>query len=258
MGTYGSGVRTVRNGARVDRPSVGRGDTETGNQLLDALPPAERERIVAHARPRWTSAGEVLFDAGRRADAVWFPVSAVVSILTVLEDGSGVEIATIGREGVVGVFVFLGDDRSPNGRAVVQMAGEVLEVDADAFRSELGESGKLGGVLQDYTRALLLQVSQSVACSAAHPVRARLARWLLQTTDRVRFDDIRLTQQFLSEILHTRRASITEAVGALEAAGAVRRRRGAITVSDREALEYAACECYAIVRREYARLVPGE
>ena len=201
--------------------------------------------------------GEVLIETARRVESVWFPVGAVVSMLTVLADGSTVETATVGREGMAGVFVFLGDDRTPNGRGVIQMAGQVIGVPADDLRAELAESGKLGRCMLDYTRAFLFQVSQSVACSAAHPVRERVARWLLQTTDRVRDDDVELTQQFLAEILHTRRASVTDALAALEREGLLRRSRGVITVVDRSGLGDATCECYEIVRREYARLVPG-
>lgn len=228
----------------------------TGNQLLDSLPPDERSRLLRRAASRSVSTGDVLIETDRRIDAVWFPSTAVVSLLTVLGDGSGVETATVGREGMVGVLVFLGDDRSPNGRAVIQLPGEVVRVPADDLRAELSD-GKLGRFMIDYTRALLFQVSQSVACSAAHPVRARLSRWLLQTTDRVQRDHVQLTQQFLAEILHTRRASVTEAMGALEQTGLVRRHRGGVAVTDREGLERVACECYGAVRREYTRLVPG-
>jgi CRP-like cAMP-binding protein len=199
----------------------------------------------------------VLFRDGERIESVWFPITAVVSLLTTLEDGSAVETATAGREGVVGAVVFLGDDRLRNGRAVVQLAGDLIGVPVDTFRSVLARSDALDRVMTGYTRALVFQLSQSVACNAAHSVQERLARWLLQTTDRVARSEVELTQQFLSEIVHARRASITDALAALEDTGALMRGRGRVTVHRRRALEDAACECYAAVRDAYAR-VAGE
>ena len=156
---------------------------------------------------------------------------------------------------MVGIHVFLGDDVSPNGAAVVQMGGQVLALDADIFRAELADSAKWQQSLMEYTRALMLQVSQGVACGVVHGVRQRLARWLLQTSDRVVSDDVSLTQQFLAEILHVRRASVTEAARSLEQAGAVRVRRGGILITDRALLEAASCECYAFLKEEYRRLM---
>lgn len=227
----------------------------TGNLLVDALPPVERARLLERARTRLVRPQEVLVGDRDPITSVWFPATAVVSLLTVLGDGTGVETATVGREGMVGTVVFLGDDRMRNGRAVVQLGGDVIGVPVEDFRAVLVEHGKLNAWMLDLTRALLFQVSQGVACNAAHPVRTRLARWLLQTTDRVGRDDVQLTQQFLAEILHARRASVTEALASLEAEGAVRRRRGRIQVVARTTLERAACECYHLVRDEYERVL---
>lgn len=228
------------------------------NQLLAALPATEAEALLRQA-VRWRlEPGDRLYEPDTRIDAVWFPESAVISLLCVLRDGSAVETATVGREGMVGLFVFLGDDRSPNGRAVTQMGGEALRVDVDAFRVALGEGGKLHSYLLDATRAMLFHVSQSVACSGAHSVRQRLARWLLQTSDRTASDEIRLTHEFLSDILHARRASVSVAVASLQADGLVDARRGAIVISDRSGLEGRACECYGAVNAQYSRLLPGE
>ena len=199
-------------------------------------------------------AGATLLRDGERIGSVWFPITAVVSLLTTLDDGSAVETATVGREGVVGAVVFLGDDRLRNGRAVVQLAGELVGVPADAFLAVLRDGGTLHAAMNDYTRALLFQLAQGVACNAAHSVQERLARWLLQTTDRVGRSEIELTQQFLAEIVHARRASVTEALAALEGAGALRRGRGRIVVRRRPTLEDAACECYATVRDAYAHV----
>jgi CRP-like cAMP-binding protein len=207
---------------------------------------------------RLVTPGEVLYEPGRRLEHAFFPETAVVSLLTILSDGVGIETATVGREGMVGVFLFLGDDRSRNGRAVVQMAGSVLRLDVDSFRAELVEGGKLEQLMLTYSRALLMHISQSVACGAVHPVLARLARWLLQTSDRTASDDVALTQQFLADILGVRRASVTEAVGELQSRGAVAARRGGILVLDRSILSRSACECYDIVREVYEVLGPGD
>jgi CRP-like cAMP-binding protein len=227
---------------------------QTANRLLDALPDADRAGLVETGWTRRMDAGDVLLRDGDRIRNVWFPITAVVSLLTTLDDGTAVETATVGREGAVGAVVFLGDDRLRNGRAVVQLAGDLIGVPVDTFRTVLARSDTLRSVMTDYTRALVFQLSQSVACNAAHSVQERLARWLLQTTDRVARSEVELTQQFLSEIVHARRASVTDALAALEDAGALMRGRGRITVHRRRALEDAACECYAAVRDAYAQV----
>jgi len=175
-----------------------------GNRILSSLPPEELDRLLGRMEERDVGVGEVLFEPGTTLRHVYFPETAVVSLLTRLADGSSVEVATVGREGMVGVMVFLGDDRIENGIAVVQMPGRLLRLDANALRAQAGEGGKLPAVLQIYARALLLHLSQSTACGVAHPVRARLARWLLQTSDRTVSDDVPLTQQFLADILGVR------------------------------------------------------
>jgi CRP-like cAMP-binding protein len=234
------------------------GETPAGNGILASLPPHELDRIMSRMEERDVAVGDVLFEPATKLTHVYFPETAVVSLLTVLRDGSGIETATVGREGLVGVALFLGDDRSVSGRAVVQMPGRILRLDEHLFRAQLSEGGALPDLLLSYTRAMLLHLSQSTACGVAHPVRARLSRWLLQTSDRTESDDVPLSQQFLSELLGVRRATVTEAVGTLRSIGAIRSRRGGIEIIDRGTLEGTACECYALVRREYARLMPGD
>lgn len=229
-----------------------------GNHLLAALPPVEREPLNRRMERRRAETGDQLYGPSERIQHVFFPVTSVVSLLTVLEDGKGIETATVGREGMVGLFVFLGDDRSPRGRAVVQMGGEILRLNVDAFRSAVEPGSKLESFLRDYTRVMLLHVSQSAACNAAHPVPERLARWLLQTCDRTGSTQIALTHEFLAEILGVRRASVTTALRALRAEGAVTVGRGAVGIADRQALEALACECYAFLQEQYGRIVPGE
>jgi CRP-like cAMP-binding protein len=238
-----------------ERDPLVRINEDAGNQLLGALPDQERATIVTRATPMRVETEGVLQRPDQRCARVFFPTTAVISVLTTLHDGSMVETATIGREGMVGVALFLGDDLSPNGAAVAQMAGEVMAVDADAFRAALADSEKLRQRLSDYTRALMLQISQGVACGVVHGVQQRLSRWLLQTSDRIVADEVKLTHQFLAEILHVRRASITDAARALHRAGAIDVRRGAMLIVDRPALEAASCECYGFVRAQYRRLV---
>jgi CRP-like cAMP-binding protein len=227
------------------------------NALVSLLPPSEAERLLARMEEREVDAGETLFQPGTELTHAYFPENAVVSLLTTLQDGSAVETATIGREGMVGLMLFLGDDLSVNGRAVVQMPGRMLRLDAGTFRSQLAEGGKLPDLMLIYARALMLHLSQSTACGIAHPVRARLARWLLQTTDRTGSSDVPLTQQFLAEILGVRRASITEEMGELQSIGAVKTRRGGLTIVDRDVLLGASCECYEVVKAAYERLIPA-
>lgn len=226
--------------------------------MLASISPTTRDRLLAHALTLDVAAGGELYTPSRPAPWVFFPLSCVVSILTVLDDGSAVETATIGREGMVGTFQALGDDRSPYGRAVIQMDGRLLRVEAAVFRDELRRDPALTAATESYVRALFVHVSQSVACAAAHSVKQRLARWLLQTSDRVVSDEIELTHDFLAHILHVRRASVTLALGGLQTLGLIATRRGGTTVLDREGLEAQACECYARVNEEYARLIPGE
>jgi CRP-like cAMP-binding protein len=230
----------------------------SANRMLASLSPDDQQRLLRSTVLLEPDTGEVLYEAGEPIAWVFFPLSCVVSILTVLADGSAVETQTIGREGMVGTFQALGDDHSPNGRAIVQMAGQLLRVDAAGFRHELQRNPLLVETVQSHLRALVIQVSQSVACAAAHTIRERLARWLLQTSDRVASDDVRLTHDFLAQILHTRRPSVTVALRELQQHGAVATRRGGTTILDREALESLACECYGLVGTEYARLIPGK
>ncbi|MEX2274569.1 MAG: Crp/Fnr family transcriptional regulator [Actinomycetota bacterium] len=233
------------------------GIDHTGNRLLDALPLAERDALVAKMEVRGLQSEEPLYEAGQRIKAVWFPITAIVSLLTTLNDGTGVETATVGREGMVGVAIFLGDDQVPNSRGVVQLRGEALRMDAADFGVEVTENPTLRQFLFAYTRALLLQFGQGVACATSHTVRERLARWMLQTTDRVANDELELTQQFLSEILGVRRASITAAIHELQNRGAITTRRGSIHVVRRDRLAEASCECYDVVSDEYERLLPN-
>jgi len=226
----------------------------TWNLILDALPPSDRDAIVGRMRHEVLGPQQTLVEAGQRIDRVLFPITAVISLLTTLSDGTGVETATVGREGMVGVAVFLQDDRAPNSRAVVQLAGGGLSIGVDDFRACLTGSAKLESLMYSYTRALLLQFGQSVACTASHSISQRLARWLLQTTDRVGSESVNLTQEFIAEVLGVRRASVTDAFRVLRRRGAVETHRSSIEIVGRARLREAACECYGFLHEEYERI----
>jgi CRP-like cAMP-binding protein len=231
-------------------------DDGFGNRLLDALPAEETARLRPLLSCQQVDMKHLLLDRGQPIDAVYFPVRAVVSWLTTLVDRGGVEIATIGNEGVLGSPLLLGSGQMPAREfAQVQIPGEVWRLAAADFQAELARQGPFQAVIQRYVQALFSQVSQQVACNGVHSIEERCCRWLLLTHDRVGTDEFPLTQEFLSEMLGVRRASVTIAAGTLQKAGFIRYRRGRLTVLDREGLEGASCECYGIIRQEFDRLL---
>jgi CRP-like cAMP-binding protein len=217
------------------------------NLLLAALPGAEYERLRPHLEAVPLCTREVLQEPGRAIPHVHFPTCGVVSLLTLLRGGGTVEVGLVGREGVVGLPVFLGV-ASASVRYVVQAPGEALRMRAGLFRDLVERDSSLHGLLLRYTDAFLTQVSQAVACNTRHPVKQRLCRWLLMTHVRVGSDCFPLTQEFLAAMLGVRRASVSEVAGGLQQAGLIRCGRGEITILDRRGLEAAACECYQVVR----------
>lgn len=229
----------------------------TGNRLLDGLPDVDRERLACRGTVMRTASRHLLFDAGEAIATVYFPVTAVASLITVTADGSEIEVTTIGSEGVVGLQA-LGDGIAGNARALSQVGGSMLAVDAATFRAETERSASLRTVLDRYGQALLALACQQVACNRLHGTGERLARWLLVMQDRLGTREIPMTQEFLAARLGVRRASVTEAAGRLRDAGAVRLARRRFTLVDREALEAAACECYAVARRQFAWLGPPD
>ena len=232
-------------------------DATRSNRLLKALPQEDYERIHAHLRPHAVKQKQDMGEAGERIAEVHFPVDAVVSILTRMDKGPSVEIATIGNEGVVGLTVAWGGDAmNPREVATVQAPGEVVSMDAGAFRAELREQGALASLVERYTLAFFSQVSQQVACNGLHSVEQRCARWLLLTHDRVGTDEFPMTHEFLAQMLGVRRASVTVTAGSLQRAGFVEFSRGRVAVVDRAGLEGAACECYGVTREVYDRLLP--
>jgi CRP-like cAMP-binding protein len=230
--------------------------TGHGSSLLAPLPPAESSLLFEHMERASLEAEQVLFEARTPSlQHVFFPVNAVVSLLAPSGDGRETEVATVGREGMMGLGAVLGIDRPTRLRAVVQMRGEVLRLDVDRFRMALALSAKLESQVHAYISARLFQISQNVVCAASHPVRQRLGRWLLQTADRSGQQRIELTHQFLADMLNVRRATVSEAIRDLSATGALRPRRGGVDIADRAVLEEAACVCYALVEREHTQLM---
>jgi CRP-like cAMP-binding protein len=226
------------------------------NRILAALPAAEFARLAPSLRQVTLGSREVVYDPDRPIGHVYFPENCVVSIVGIMSDGSAVETATVGREGMVGLPVFLGTDRI-SAQAFCQVPGEAFRMTASVFRREIRRGRRLPTLLSRYTQVLIVQIAQSAACNRLHPLRQRCARWLLQTHDRVGADAFPFTHQFLSQMLGVRRATVTSVTGELQSEGLIANHYGRIAIRDRRALEGAACECYWIVRRELERLLEG-
>jgi CRP-like cAMP-binding protein len=225
-----------------------------GNRLLDSLPRPDLERLRPHLEAVSVGVKHVVYEPNGPIKHVYFPINCVISLVTYLEDGASVEMATIGLEGMVGLPIFLGTDTMPS-RAFGQVPGDALRITAAAFTEEIQRNGPLVRVLNRYTQALFNQVAQTTACNRVHLVEQRCARWLLQTHDRVGSDQFSLTQEFLAQMLGVRRTGVSAAAGLLQKAGLIRYARGRITVLDRPGLESAACECYRVIKREFDRLI---
>jgi CRP-like cAMP-binding protein len=206
-------------------------------------------------RVEWR-AGEVLYRPDEPITHIYFPVTGTVSIVSVFEGGGQVEVGMVGNEGMFGVCVFLGSISTPL-LAQVQLAGEAYKMRADVLKSEFAKCGALQDVLLRYTQAFMTQVALGAACNRAHHVEQRLARWLLMCQDRSHSDDLKLTHEFISEMLGIRRAGVTEAACGLKNAGVISYERGRITVLDRKRLEDKSCECYPLMRKEFNRLFAG-
>jgi CRP-like cAMP-binding protein len=229
------------------------GQAAERNRVLLALPPDEYAWVSARLEPVEIAQGEVLAEAQEPFRHVYFPETAVCSVVNVLEDGGVVEIGTVGREGMVGLSAFLDAGASPS-RTIGQIPGSAQRAPATLFADGADQRPVLRRVLRRYTHVFLTQVAQTAACNRAHVLEQRCARWLLMTHDRAGRDTFPLTHEFLAFMLGVRRAGVTEALGALQQAGLIRYSRGVITVVDRPALERAACECYRVVRSHFERL----
>lgn len=226
------------------------------NQLLAALPVEEWLRWLPQLEPVELKLGQVLYESGSAQRDVYFPTSAIVSLLYVTENGSSAEIAIVGFEGVVGIALFLGGDTSPN-RAVVQSAGQGFRLKARVIKAEFNRSLPVMHLLLRYAQALITQISQTAVCNRHHSVQQQLCRWLLMSLDRLPGNHLRMTQELISNMLGVRREGVTENAHKLQQAGLIRYSRGHIEVLDRAGLEHVVCECYGVVKEEYDRLLPA-
>jgi CRP-like cAMP-binding protein len=224
------------------------------NKILAALPIKEYGRLFAHLTPVSLRSGETLYETEALIKYVYFINGAVVSLVTHMEEGASVEVGLVGNEGMVGLSVVMGDSVSQN-HAIVQIPDGAMRMGTGALRSELRRGGKLQSLLLRYSLTLLKQVSQTAACNRNHNLGERLARWLLLCQDRVGGDELRLTQEFLAQMLGTRRSRVSEAAIILQSAGLIRYSRGIIIILDREGLEEFVCECYQVVKTEFDRLL---
>jgi CRP-like cAMP-binding protein len=229
----------------------------SGNALLDRIPPEVRDTLVESSRFFPLMEGEILHEAGEPIKAVYFPTKGIISVVTVMADGTAVEAGTIGREGVAGISAALGREAPGNLRAMAQISGESLEVDAEAFRKALESSHELHDLIQSYIQAVWAETAQTVACNRLHSVGERCARWLLLTAARVGQLEFRLTQEFLAVMLGIRRPSVSIAAEAMRKQGLISYHRGQIKILDREGLERSSCECYEVIRREFELVLPG-
>ena len=224
------------------------------NRLLAALPPSEFERIAPNLELVEMGLGKVLYESGGQLSHVYFPTDAIISLLYVMEDGASAEIAVVGNEGVLGVSLFMGGETTPS-RAIVQSAGFGYRLTAVQIKREFSHAGPMMFLLLRYTQALITQMSQTAVCNRHHSVDQQLCRWLLMSLDRLRCEELTMTQELIANMLGVRREGVTEAAGKLRDAGIIEYHRGHISVLDRGKLEQRVCECYEVVRKEFDRLL---
>lgn len=224
------------------------------NHLLAALPAAEFDRLAPELELVPMSLGEALYESGGQLRHVYFPTTSIVSLLYVMENGASAEIAIVGNEGILGISLFMGGETTPN-RAVVQSAGHGYRLEAQLLKQEFQRAGPVMDLLLRYTQALITQMAQTAACNRHHSIEQQLCRWLLLSLDRLSTFELTMTQELIANMLGVRREGVTEAAGKLQRAGIIRYSRGRITVLDRERLEQNVCECYAVVKAEFERLL---
>ena len=224
------------------------------NHLLTALPAAEFDRLAPELELVPMPLGEVLYESGQQLQHVYFPTTSIVSLLYVMEDGASAEIAIVGNEGILGISLFMGGETTPS-RAVVQSAGHGYRLKAHLLKQEFQRAGPVMELLLRYTQALITQMAQTAVCNRHHSIEQQLCRWLLLSLDRLSTFELTMTQELIANMLGVRREGVTEAAGKLQRAGIIRYSRGRITVLDRERLEQDVCECYAVVKKEFDRLL---
>lgn len=229
-------------------------DKPEHNHLLAALPAAEMARWRPHLELVSLKLGTVLYESGGTLDFVYFSTTAIVSLLYVMEEGDSAEIAVVGNEGLVGISIFMGGASTPS-RAVVQNAGKGFRIPSSTLKEEF-KSAPVLHLLLRYTQALITQMSQTAVCNRHHSLDQQLCRWLLFSLDRLTGNELVMTQELIANMLGVRREGVTEAALSLQKAGLIQYARGHITVLDRRGLEKRTCECYAVVKKEYDRLLP--
>ncbi len=225
------------------------------NHLLAALPEAEWTRWLPQLESVKLALGSVLYESGTQQTHIYFPTTAIISLLYVMESGASAEIAVVGNEGAVGISLFMGGESTPS-RAVVQSAGQGFRLKAEEIKDEFNRSGPVMHVLLRYTQALITQMAQTAVCNRHHSLDQQLCRWLLLSMDRLDGNELVMTQELIANMLGVRREGVTEGALKLQRAGLIRYSRGHITVLDRKGLENRTCECYAVVKKEYDRLLP--
>ena len=234
--------------------AVTRPNEPVENRLLAALPADEYQRLHPRLQPVSFTLGEVVYEFGGHLDYVFFPTTSIVSLLYTMENGTSAEMGLTGNDGVVGIALFMGGGTMPN-RAVIQSAGSALRMKAKVLQDEFARGGKFQQLLLRYTQALITQISQTAVCNRLHSVEEQLCRWLLLSHDRVKADELIMTQELIADMLGVRREGVTVAAGRLQDSGAISYVRGHIKILDREKLEETVCECYRVVRDEFDRLL---
>ena len=225
------------------------------NLLLAALPDAEWQRWLPQLEAVEMPLGLVLYESGATLSHVYFPTTAIVSLLYVMENGASAEIAVVGNDGIVGISLFMGGESTPS-RAVVQSAGSGYRLRAQLLKDEFNRAGPVLHLLLRYTQALITQMAQTAVCNRHHSLDQQLCRWLLLSLDRLQDNELVMTQELIANMLGVRREGVTEAALKLQQDGLIRYARGRITVLDRSGIEKRTCECYAVVQKEYERLLP--
>ena len=225
------------------------------NQILASLPSAEWQRWLPQLEWVNMPLGQVLYESGSTLDHVYFPTTAIVSLLYVMENGASAEIAVVGNEGLLGISLFMGGESTPS-RAVVQSAGQGFRLLAKDIKHEFNRAGPVMHVLLRYTQALITQMAQTAVCNRHHSLDQQLCRWLLLSLDRLQGNELLMTQELIANMLGVRREGVTESALKLQQAGLIKYARGHISVLNRAGLEARTCECYAVVKKEYDRLLP--
>lgn len=225
------------------------------NQLLAALPEEEWSRLAPHLEPVELRLGDVIYESAIRAQHIYFPADCIISLLYVMENGASGEIAIVGSEGLAGFALVLGGGSTPS-RAIVQSAGAAARISAQHVSTEFDRAGAFQNILLRYTQALLTQMGQTAVCNRHHSVVQQFCRWLLMSLDRLPSNELHMTQELIANMLGVRREGVTEAAGMLQRKGIIRYSRGHIEVLDRPRLEQTACECYEVVKKEFAQLLP--